>query len=58
MDESSIDGVLQEAKNKEKKLMDIAIFLEFKQPMLAGMKTKRSSKDVAKLMGLPMERSV
>lgn len=56
MDESNVAEILKDAKDKEKKLMDIAVFLEFRQPMLTGMKTKRSSKKVAKLMGLPMER--
>lgn len=56
VDEANIDEVLQRAQGIEDKLMDRAIFLEFKQPMMLGMQSKTSSKEVAKMLGLPIDR--
>lgn len=56
MDDTNIDEVLQRAKCAEDKLMQRAIFVEFKEPMMLGMKSKRSSKEVAKILGLPIDR--
>ncbi|GMH33855.1 hypothetical protein BSKO_01689 [Bryopsis sp. KO-2023] len=57
VDESNIDAVLEEAAEKEGKLMDQAIFLEFQEPTMLGMDSKRNSAEVAQLMDLPHDRA-
>lgn len=57
VDDSNLAAILEEAAQKEEKLMDRAVFLEFREPAMLGMSSKRSSKEVAALMGLPHDRT-
>ncbi|CAD7703691.1 unnamed protein product [Ostreobium quekettii] len=57
MDVDSIDEFLQRANAKQTELQNLGLYYEFEEPKRLGWEAKRSSKEVAMLMGLPHERT-